>query len=61
MDTFKGQDNAEIKEFCSKTDRELVIVTHNLTNKCWPLGITINHKAPPINSTYGMEIMPVIS
>ena len=45
MDTFKGQDNAEIKEFCSKTDCELVIVTRNLTNKCWPLGITINHKA----------------
>ena len=29
MDTFKGQDNAEIKELYLKTECELVIVPHN--------------------------------
>ena len=33
IDTFKGQDNAEIKALCSKCDSKLVIVSHNLTNK----------------------------
>ena len=30
MNTFKGHDNAEIKELGSKNECELVIVPHNL-------------------------------
>ena len=40
--TFKGEDNAEIKELRSKNECELVIVLHNLANKFQPLDITIN-------------------
>ena len=42
MDTFTGQENAEMKELCSKNECELVIVQCNLTNKFQPLDITIN-------------------
>ena len=42
MNTFKGHDNAEIKELGSKNECELVIVPHNLTNKFQRLGITVN-------------------
>ena len=42
MNTFKDQDNAEIKELGSKNECELVIVPHNLTNKFQRLGITVN-------------------
>ena len=42
MDTFKGQDNDIIKEFCSKNRCEVVIVPHNLTNKFQPLDLTVN-------------------
>ena len=45
MDTFTGQENAEMKELCSKNECELVIVQRNLTNKFQPLDITINQKA----------------
>ena len=45
MDTFKGQDNADIKRFCLKNDCELVIVPYNLTNKFQPLDIFVNQKA----------------
>ena len=45
MDTFKGQDNAEIKALCLKNDCELVIVSYNWTNKFQPLDISINQKA----------------
>ena len=45
MDTFKGQDNAEIRALCLKNDCKLVIVPHNLTDKLQPLEITINQKA----------------
>ena len=45
MDTFKGQDNVEVKALCFKIDCELVIVPHNLTNKLQPLDISINQKA----------------
>ena len=44
MDTFKGQDNAEIKALCLKDDCNMVIVPHNLTNKFQPLDIPINQK-----------------
>ena len=45
MDTFKGQDNEEIKRLCNSNVCELVIVPHNLTNKFQPLDLTINQKA----------------
>ena len=45
MDTFKGQDNADIKKLCLKNDCELVIVPYNLTNKFQPLDISINQRA----------------
>ena len=45
MDTFKGQDNEEIKNLCNRNNCELVIVPHNLTNKFQPLDLTINQKA----------------
>ena len=32
MDTFKGQDNEEIKSLCLENNCELVIVPHDLTN-----------------------------
>ena len=40
MDTFKGQDNEEMKRLCAKNNCELVIVPHNL-----PLDISINQSA----------------
>ena len=48
MDTFKGQDNAEIKELSSKNECELVIVPSNLTSKFQPLDITIKQKAKKV-------------
>ena len=44
MDTFKGQDNEMIKFFCFENNCELVIVSHNLTNKFPPRDLTINQK-----------------
>ena len=49
MDTFKGQDNAEIEALCLKKDCELVIVPHNLFNKFQPLDISINQKAKEVH------------
>ena len=46
MDTFKGQDNDVLKEFCSKNRCELVIVPHNLTNKFQPLDLSVNYSKP---------------
>ena len=37
MDTFKGQDNDEMKALCKENGCELVIAPHNLTNKLQPL------------------------
>ena len=45
MDTFKGQDNEEIKQLCAKNKCEFVIVPHNLTKKFQPLDISINRSA----------------
>ena len=45
MDTFKGQDNDILKEFCSTNRCELVIVPHNLTNKFQPLDLSVNKAA----------------
>ena len=45
MDTFKGQDNKEMKRLYAKNNCELVIVPHNFTNKFQPLDISINQSA----------------
>ena len=45
MDTSKGQGDAEIKEVCSKNERELVIVPLSLTYKFKPIDNAINQKA----------------
>ena len=45
MDTFKGQDNTEIKALSLKNDCKLLIVPQNMTNKLQPLDISINQKA----------------
>ena len=45
MDTFKGQENTEIKALCLKNDCKLVVVPQNLTNKFQSLYISINQKA----------------
>ena len=42
MDTFKGQDNYRLRKLCSVNYCEVVIVTHNLTNKFKPLDISVN-------------------
>ena len=34
MDAFKGQQNDTLKELCSENNCKVVIVPHNLTNKC---------------------------
>ena len=40
MDTFKEQDNDEVKALCKENGCELFIVPHNLTNKSQPLDIS---------------------
>ena len=40
MDTFKGQDNNEMKPMSTKNNCELVIVSQNLSNKFQPLDIS---------------------
>ena len=45
MDTFKGQGNDEMKRLSTKNNCELVIVSHNLTNKFHPLDISLNQAA----------------
>ena len=44
MDTFKDQGDDEIRKLCSNSECELLIATHNVTNKFHSLGITINQK-----------------
>ena len=50
MDTFKGQDNKEMKRLCAKNNCELVIIPHNLTNKFQPSDININQSAKKLIS-----------
>ena len=45
MDTFKHQDNENIKSSSLQNSCELVIRPQNLTNKFQPLDIIINQKA----------------
>ena len=38
MDTFKGRlDNDQMRKLCAKNYCEIVIISHNLTNKFQPL------------------------
>ena len=45
MNTFKGQENRILKEFCSKNRCETVILPRSLTSKFQPLDITVNKAA----------------
>ena len=48
LDTFKGQDNEEMKRLFAKNNCELVIVPRNLTSKFQPLDISINQSSKKI-------------
>ena len=50
MDTFKGQDGDVILDLCEKHMCEIVIISHNLTNKFQPLDITVNKPAKSVIS-----------
>ena len=45
MDTFKGQDNDDLREHCAKNNCEIMIIRQNLTNKFQPLDLTANKAA----------------
>lgn len=45
MNTFKGQDNEDIKSLYLENNCELVIVPHNLRNKLQLLDTTIKQKS----------------
>ena len=45
MNTFKGQDKDEMRKFWAKNSCEIVIITHNLTNKFQPLDTIVNKAA----------------
>ena len=47
MDTFKGQDNDKLKKMCAENNCNVVIVTHNLTNKFQALYLSVNKAAKP--------------
>ena len=66
MDTFKGQDNEEMKRLYAKNNCVLVIVPHNLTNKFQPLDISINQSAKKFilnkfNAWYGDRVSKQLS
>ena len=45
MDTFREQDNDDLKKLCAENYCQVVIVPHNLTNKFQPLDLTVNQSA----------------
>ena len=45
MDNFKGQDNDILRDICLENNCAVVIVPHNMTNKCQPLDISVNKAA----------------
>ena len=66
MDTFKRQDNQEMKRLSAKNNCELVIVPHNLTNKFQPLDIKFNQSANKFilnkfNAWYGDRVSKQLS
>ena len=44
-DTFKGQDNDEMRNFCAKNPCEIVIIPNNLRNKFQRLDISVKKAA----------------
>ena len=59
MDTFKGQDNDEMKPLSTKNNCELIIVSQTLSNKFQPLDISLIRQQKnsfTTNSTHGMLI-----
>ena len=40
MDNFKGQDNDDLRELCTKSNWEIVIIPQNLANKFQRLDLT---------------------
>ena len=45
MDTLKGRDSDDLREFCAKNNFEIVIILHNWANKFQPLDLNVI-KAP---------------
>ena len=45
VDTFKGQDNDKLKKLWAENNCNVVIVTHNLTNKFQALDLSVNKAA----------------
>ena len=42
METFKGQDYDTLKNLCAKSNCDVVIVPHYLTNKLQPFDLPVN-------------------
>ena len=62
MDTFKRQDNDEIRKFCAKNSCEIVIIPHNLTNKFQPLDINVNKTAKSfVSHKYNSQLANEVS
>ena len=45
IDTFKGQNNDDLRELCAKNNCDVVIIPHNLPYKFQPLDVSINKAA----------------
>ena len=58
MDTFKGQENDDLRELCAKNNCEIVVIPHNLTNKFQPLDLSVKKaaKANVSSEKYGIWI-----
>ena len=59
MDTFKGQGNDDLRELCGNNNCEIVIIPHNLTNKFYPLDLSIRTTKEFIfekNTTLGWQM-----
>lgn len=57
MDTFKGQDNNEVKQLCQENNCNLTIVFQGLTNMFQALHISVSQSAKNLfqtNSTHSM-------
>ena len=62
MDTFKRQDNDEIRKFCAKNSCKIVIIPHNLTNKFQPLDINVNKTAKSfVSHKYNSQLANEVS
>lgn len=57
MDTFKGQDNNEVKQLCQENNCNLTIVFQGLNNMFQALHISVSQSAKNLfqtNSTHSM-------